>query len=145
MIQKIRNMLPGLGIALLVLGVLFGIYLLIWGWSHFLADFWPLDESRVGPNLCASIFLVVLLIAHNEFVVEKRAADRHESHKQALEDAVKEIIHPTEAAESNIADQVEEQFRQDVLDRLDPETDGGLGEIAKRLPPVTTEPSSDHT
>jgi hypothetical protein len=31
------------------------VYFMGFHWARFLADFWPLDNSRVGPNLTASI------------------------------------------------------------------------------------------
>ena len=131
--KHLKNLAVPLGAAVLFLGAAMGIYVAAWGWARFKLDFWPLDESRVGPNLCASLFLVVMVIAHNEFVVERRAEARHESHLQALRDGVKELAHPTEEAESNISEQVEEDFRKSVLDRLDENTPGGLGTIAAAL------------
>lgn len=131
--SHLRNLLVPLLYMALTLAVFLGIYILVWGWDRFKADFLPLDSSRVGPNLCASLVLVVVLIAHNEFVVEKKAEERHESHRQCLLDAVEEIAHPTEEAETSIADQVEAQFRSDLLDRLNESTPGGLGTIASKL------------
>ena len=31
------------------------VYFMVFHWGRFLADFWPLDGSRVGPNLVASV------------------------------------------------------------------------------------------
>jgi hypothetical protein len=40
---------------LVVLGI-------ILGWHRFLADFWPIDDSRVGPNLVASVVQWALVL-----------------------------------------------------------------------------------
>jgi hypothetical protein len=31
------------------------VYFMAFHWDRFLADFWPIDGSRVGPNLVASV------------------------------------------------------------------------------------------
>lgn len=136
-LRHVLNMLPAIGGLVITLAAGLGIYVAIWGWARFKLDFWPLDSSRVGPNLCASIFLLVLLIAHNEFVVMERARQMHETHRQLLKDEIGELLHPTEEAEANIADQIEADFRQAVLDRLDETTPGGIGTIAAKLTELT--------
>jgi len=37
------------------------LYFMIFHWGRFLADFWPFDASRVGPNLVASVVQYALL------------------------------------------------------------------------------------
>ena len=140
-LEHLKNMLLPLMALLATVAVALGVYIAIWGWARFKLDFWPLDSSRVGPNICASLFLVVLVIAHNEFVVTERAKKEHENHRQLIRDSLGELLHPTEEIEANIAAQSEDDFRQLVLKQLDETSPGGLGTIAdtlKALTPKTT-------
>jgi hypothetical protein len=34
----------------------------VFDWSRFLADFWPLDASRVGPNLVAAVVQTAIVL-----------------------------------------------------------------------------------
>lgn len=122
-----------LAVATVVLILAFGLFVAIFGWDRFVTDFFPLDNSRVGPNLCASVVLIVLLIAHNEYVVVKRAAKLHKSHREATEDVLRELLHPTEEAEDEFAEAIEKAFRDRVLNQLDENTEGGLGTILEHL------------
>lgn len=132
-LQHLRNMAGPLLLMVAVYAVAMGLFVLIFGWARFSSDFIPLDRSFIGPNLCASLVLVVFLMGHNEYVVEERARQRHESHRQALRDAVDEIAHPTEEAEAEIVADAEENWRAEVLSRLDASTPGGLGDLATAL------------
>lgn len=117
---------------LLVLGVYLGVsilFILCFGWGRFHDDFWPPDRSFVGPNIVASFALVIGVVVHNEYVVAERAKALHEDHVRIICDLRDELLHPTEEAEQNIADQVEQKFRDDVLDRLDAKTPGGIGDL----------------
>jgi hypothetical protein len=40
---------------LAVVGAIVGGFVLAWGWSRFLADFWPPDSSRIAPNIVAAL------------------------------------------------------------------------------------------
>ena len=133
----LRNLAVPFAALLGVLGVAFGLFVAFWGWAHFKADFIPLDSSRVGPNLCASLFLVVLVIAHNEFVVIERDEKARKDHHQQIKDTMRELLHPMDQAESDIAEQVEEQWRQKVLAQLDETTPGGIGTVAAKLAELT--------
>jgi hypothetical protein len=133
LIKRAWNLFVAVFIGSLVLTVALTAFDAVWGWARFKQDFWPLDRSYIGPNLCASVVLVVLLVAHNEFVTERRAAGRHESHRQMFREEMSEIMHPTEEAEAVIAAEVEAQFKHDVLDRLDPTTPGGIAAIPDML------------
>jgi hypothetical protein len=116
-----------------ILAAAIGLFVLTLGLDRLKLDFWPLDSSRVGPNLVASLVMVVLLVAHNEYVVERRAASRHETHKQLMHDILAEVCHPTDEIEADIAAEVEEQWKANVIDRLDPTTPGGITAIADLL------------
>jgi hypothetical protein len=101
-----KGVLTGLAVGVVLLGVAIGLFVLIWGWPRFVLDFYPLDSSRVGPNLCASITVVILITAHNEYRVVSKAEEHHEKLRQITHDAVKEAIHPAESAEQHVADDV---------------------------------------
>ena len=98
--------------ALVMVGVIFatfGLFAAVFGWHRLADDFWPFDNSRIGPNLCASITIVVLVTAHNEYRTIRDAESRGESLEQIEHDAAEELLHPTQSAEASIA--------QDIVDR----------------------------
>lgn len=99
----LRAVLVSLAVAAAILAVSFGLLVLVFGWGRFLADFWPLDASRVGPNLCASVAIVVLVTAHNEYRTALHAIERGESVGKVVDDLTEEVLHPTETAEEHIA------------------------------------------
>jgi hypothetical protein len=134
LVAHLRALVLPLAVLVGVLGASFGLFVGIWGFARLKLDAWPLDSSRVGPNICASIFLVILLVAHNEFVVVEKARKQHESTRQELADTMRELLHPTEDAEASIAAQVESDWRAKVLGQLDETSPGGLGTILGRLP-----------
>ena len=78
--------------ALVLLGAI--VYFIVTDWPRFLQDFWPVDASRIAPNIVASIvqWAVVLIIAALLYPptrrMIKRAADetlhRHLEHHRAL-------------------------------------------------------------
>ena len=133
MLRHLRNLIAPLFALAAVIGIAYLLFVQIFGYARFRADFIPLDTSRIGPNLCASIFLVVCVIAHNEFVVVRKAEQMHESHKQLTRDVMHELLHPTDQAEADIADAVAEARWTRVLDQLDETTPGGLGTVLARL------------
>ncbi len=83
-----------------------GLFVVAFGWARFLADFWPLDSSRIGPNLCASFVIVVGITARNEARTIQRDEEAGEHVGEMFRDVVREAEHPTEAAEAKIADDV---------------------------------------
>lgn len=82
------------------------VFLSVWGWGRFVADFWPLDNSRVGPNLCASLVVTILLVAHNEYRTASRIVAQGEHTKEVMRDLVNEVLHPTQTAEHHIAEDI---------------------------------------
>jgi len=79
---------------------------MLWLWHRLLADFWPLDNSRVGPNLVASVVTAALVIAHNEWRILRADERRHAGLRQVLRDLVREAEHPVDVAEQRIAEDV---------------------------------------
>lgn len=104
----LKGMVVGAAVAAVILGVAGGLFVAIWGWNRLLADLWPLDNSRVGPNLCASVITVVLITAHNEYRTIMKAEEHHESLRQTAQDAIREALHPAESAEAAIAADMKE-------------------------------------
>jgi hypothetical protein len=131
--KRLWSLLVSLSAAITVVAVACGVFVGLFGFDRLKLDFWPLDSSRVGPNLVASMVMVVILVAHNEFVTERRAEARHETHKQLMHDILGQVEHPTEEVEQEIADAEEAKWKADVLDRLDPTTPGGIAAITALL------------
>ena len=104
-----RGLAIGAGVAVAVLGGALGLFIAVWGVQRFLADFWPLDTSRVGPNLVASVVLTVLVIGHNEYRTAVKAVEAGESARQIVSDLEREVLHPTETAETHIAERENRQ------------------------------------
>lgn len=105
----LRGLLIGAILALTIVGLGFGLFVLFFGVHRFLADFWPLDNSRVGPNLCASVAITILIVAHNEWSTAVKAVEKGESIRVMTHDLEVEVIHPTATAEEHIAADVVEQ------------------------------------
>ena len=68
------------------------VYFMVFHWGRFLADFWPLDGSRVGPNLVASVvqwaliaIAVALLYPPARRAIERFAQRHVESIKAHVE------------------------------------------------------------
>jgi hypothetical protein len=104
--HALRGLAVGAAVAAAVIGTALGVFVAAWGWARFRADFWPLDNSRVGPNLVASIVLTVLVIGHNEYRTTVRAVKAGETVRQLARDLEAEVLHPAETAEQHIADDV---------------------------------------
>jgi hypothetical protein len=102
-----------------MIGVSFLICIGIWGWQRFLADFWPLDSSRVGPNLIASFVTVVLITAHNEGRVVQQGIEHHKDFKETVQAMLAEVMHPVEVFQDSVADAVAEAL--DADEPLDPD------------------------
>ena len=100
-----RLIFPYLVVAGIILLSL-GLFVLFFGWERLLADFWPLDNSRIGPNLCASITIVILITAHNEYRTILQDERHHKRFKVIMKNAVTEVFHPAEAAERRIKNDV---------------------------------------
>lgn len=65
--------------SLLALALLAGLlYFMAFHWGRFLADFWPLDNSRVGPNLTAAVvqYAVILALLYLLYPPFRRAVER---------------------------------------------------------------------
>jgi hypothetical protein len=101
-----KAIVVGVLVGAAIVAVATGLFVAIWGWARFLQDFWPLDNSRIGPNLCASITIVILITAHNEYRVISKAEARNESARDVFHDALDEVLHPAETAEQHVADRV---------------------------------------
>lgn len=97
----LRAILAGALLGSLVLMATTGFFIGVWGWQRFLQDFWPLDSSRVGPNLVASVVTIILVTAHNEYRVVRKDEEHHASLRQTTRDAIQEVLHPVETAEQN--------------------------------------------
>lgn len=106
---KLRALLIGFLVGAVILGVVMLLFVLIWGWDRFLQDFWPLDASRVGPNLVASVVTIVLVVAHNEARLVQKGIQKGEDLEQILDDTYEQIAHPVEVGEEHVADLVEER------------------------------------
>lgn len=104
-----RGLALGLLVAAVVIGGVLAVFLAVFGWARFVADFWPLDNSRIGPNLCASIVIVVLVTGHNEYRTAVRAVEAGERLRQVGRDLEAEVLHPAETAEAHVADDVDQQ------------------------------------
>ena len=77
-----------LGALVLVAGI---IYFIGWHWNRFLADFWGLDDSRVGPNLVASFVVWALILIATVFLYPpwRRAVARFATlHVQSIKDHI---------------------------------------------------------
>ena len=133
MIKHLKNLIIPILCTIGVYLTALGLFILIWGVDRFKSDFYPLDRSYVGPNLCASLFLVIAVIGHNEFVVLERAHKMHDSHKKATKEFFNELFHPLDQAEADMAAEVEQAFKDRVLTQLDETTPGGLGTIHNLL------------
>ena len=99
----------GVTFGCVVLAGTFGIFIAAWGWAHFKVDFWPLDSSRIAPNLVASFVTVILVTAHNEARLVQKNAAHHVSLEQTLRDIIDSVVHPLETVEGSIADAVVER------------------------------------
>jgi hypothetical protein len=84
-------------LALIMLSAL--IIFMVFDWSRFLADFWPIDHSNVGPNLVASvvqyaIILIILALLYPPFrrAVEKFAKEHVKDIKEHIS-AEHDIFH----------------------------------------------------
>ena len=96
---KLPSRLRLIALAVAVLAGLL-IAVLVAGWAHWLgdrahADFWPLDNSRIGPNLVASavqaviVFLVVALL----YPPLRRWAEAELEHVHAKADHTLDLLH----------------------------------------------------
>lgn len=102
----LRGLLIGAIFAGAIVGLGFGLFVLFFGVHRFQADFWPLDSSRVGPNLCASVAVTILVVAHNEWSTAVKGVRKGETVRQLTHDLEVEVIHPAATAEAHIAQDV---------------------------------------
>lgn len=103
----VRGILFGLLVATMVIGVALAAFLLIWGMARFKADFWPLDNSRVGPNIVASLVITILIIGHNEYRTALKDIERGDTVRATIKEMEQEVLHPVEAGEESVAEDVE--------------------------------------
>ncbi len=102
----LKGLAIGLGLAAGILGGALGIFIGTFGWHRFVLDFWPIDNSRIGPNLAASVATVVLITALNEYRTAVRAVEKGEDTIQLVRDLALEVIRPVDTAEEHIAEKV---------------------------------------
>jgi hypothetical protein len=88
-----RLVLPVLAMIVVLAGSA-GLFVAALGWERFLLDFWPLDDSRVGPNLCASLVVVILITAHNVYRAVLQEELHHERMRAAVKDTLGELLPP---------------------------------------------------
>jgi len=112
-LRVLKSMLYGSVVALIILGASIGVFVLVYGWARFLEDFWPLDNSRVGPNLCASLVGVVALVAHSEYRIVENDLAKGRGVRDVAHDTKVQILHPIEDAEKNIANDVADALSKD--------------------------------
>ena len=97
-------------------------------WHHLYQDFWPLDASRVGPNIVASIvqFAVVGLVMYALWPRFRKAIDRwlHGHLSSHFQDLHAKLDAHHKAHTDAVAE---------LHARLDTKTDGGIKEILDRL------------
>lgn len=103
----LARLLPALSVGFAILALALVLDIGIWGWSRFKADFWPLDSSRIGPNLLASLAITVAVLAHNEYRTVRRDEAHHLTMRQMMQDVLDEALHPAEQAEEHIAEAME--------------------------------------
>lgn len=60
-------------------GLLAALYFVVFHWGRFLQDFYPLDASRIAPNIIASIcqYVVLGVGAYLLYPPVRRAVDRY--------------------------------------------------------------------
>lgn len=102
----VRGILFALLIAAAIIGVVLAFFLLLYGFGRFKADFWPLDNSRVGPNIVASFVLAVLVIGHNEYRTALKDFERGDTVRTTIKEMEQEVLHPVEAGEESVAEDV---------------------------------------
>ena len=107
--HAVRGLLVGAAVAVAIIGGALALFTAVFGWARFQVDFIPLDNSRVGPNLCASIVLTVLVVGHNDYRTAMRAVEAGERAAQVAQDLEAEVLHPAERAERHIAEDIAEE------------------------------------
>ena len=101
--QLIPALLAGVGVIAFVALIVIGIF----GFSRVYHDFIPLDASPVGPNLVASIFIVVGVAGLNVYKTVAKDEREGKKLKDILHDTEVEILAPVETFEQGVADDVE--------------------------------------
>jgi hypothetical protein len=102
----VKAVIPGVLLALSIIGAVLGLFILTFGWHRFSQDFIPLDNSRIGPNLCASITIVVLVTAYHEYKVLARDEILDKPPDEVIDDMFHTALHPAETAEQNMAEDI---------------------------------------
>ena len=105
--QLIPAMIAGIGVIVVVGLIVCGIF----GFSRVFHDFYPLDASPVGPNLVASIFIVVGVAGLNEYKVVAKDEKEGKNLKAILHDAEVEVVAPVETFEQGVATDVETDLK----------------------------------
>jgi hypothetical protein len=109
----IRAVIFGTFIAFVILSVASLLFVLIWGSRRFQTDFWPLDNSRVGPNLVASVAATIAIVAHNEYRSVVNAVEHRDHLRQILAEMWATAAHPAQTAEEHVAEDVAHDVRED--------------------------------
>jgi hypothetical protein len=111
--SHVKHMAKGILFGAMIVTILIGIplvaFAVIWGWHRFLLDFWPLDNSRVGPNLAASVVVVILVTGHNEYRTAVKDMEKGETVEGSVREMEQEVLHPVEAGEESVAEDVAEK------------------------------------
>jgi hypothetical protein len=102
----IRAVIFGMFVAFVILSVASLVFVVVWGSGRFQTDFWPLDNSRVGPNLVASVAATIAIVAHNEYRSVVNAVEHKDHLRQILADVWATAAHPAMTAEEHVAENV---------------------------------------
>lgn len=106
--QLIPAAIVGIGTFIILVLIVSGLF----GFGRLYHDFIPLDASPVGPNLCASLFIVGGVLALNEYKTVRKDEEEGKSFKDILEDTVDEIAQPVTEFEEGVAEQVEQDLKE---------------------------------
>lgn len=101
-----KGIIPGVISALFIVGSALFVFTLFFGWKRVEEDFIPLDRSRVGPNLVASVTLLILITAYHEYKILGQDEMMDKPIDEVVDDMLHTAIHPAETAEQNVADDI---------------------------------------
>ena len=101
-----KGIIPGIISAMFFVGSVVVVFILFFGFHRVREDFIPLDNSRIGPNLCASITVLVLITAYHEYKILGQDGMMDKPVDDVIDDMVHAVLHPAETAEQNVADDI---------------------------------------
>lgn len=83
------------------------IYYMAFHWGRFLLDFWPIDSSRVGPNLLASVvqYAIILITVALLYPPARRAIEKY------LKRHVNEIKHHVSAEHDALHEKLDHMMK----------------------------------